>query len=162
MGNVDEREQARQIFQDYLLQHSLRSTPERFVIVDTILDATEPFPLGKLTDMVTEQGHISVSRGTIYNNIRLMVEAGIARKLLVNGETRYEKCFGKRHCVRLVCVACGDSREIIDEKIDDVISNTRLKRFVMSGYSLTIDGMCSKCSAAMKRRQKRKMKNNKI
>ncbi len=160
MGNIDEKEQAKRTFQEYLLRNSLRSTPERFVIVDTILSASEPFPLGRLVDMVTEQGHISVSRGTIYNNIRLMIEAGIARKLLVNGETRYEKCFGKRHSVRLVCVVCGDVREIADDKITDVITNTRLKRFVMSGYSLTIDGMCSKCSAAMKRKMKRKIKKN--
>ncbi len=160
MGDIEEKEEARKIFQDYLLQHSLRSTQERFVIVDTILSASEPFPLGKLTEMVAEYGHINVSRGTIYNNIRLMIEAGIARKLLVNGETRYEKCFGKRNNARAVCMVCGESREIADERIDAVIAGTRLKRFVMSGYSLTIDGMCSKCSAAMKRKLKRKMKKN--
>lgn len=160
MGTVDEKAQARQAFKDYLQQHSLRSTPERYVIMDTILNAAEPFTLGLLVEMLTDQGHISVSRGTVYNNIRLMMDAGIAKKLLINGEARYERCFGKNHRIRVVCEMCGETREVSDAKINEAISNARLKRFVMSGYSLTIDGLCSKCSAAMKRKQKRKTKKN--
>ena len=48
-----------------------------------------------------------------------------------------------------------------DEKIRRQIGEMRTRRFTMTGWSLNIYGMCSKCMASLKRKQKKLMNKDK-
>jgi Fur family ferric uptake transcriptional regulator len=60
-------------------------------------------------------------------------------------------------------MACGNVAEVRDEKLRQVIENTHSKGFAIAHTSLYMYGICSKCMAAKRRREKklREQNNNK-
>ena len=62
-----------------------------------------------------------------------------------------------------ICMACGNVAEVRDEKLRQVIENTHSKGFAIAHTSLYMYGICSKCMAAKRRREKklREQNNNK-
>ena len=63
---------------------------------------------------------------------------------------------------------CGRVTEMTDDKVRRQIEDMRKTRFTMTEWSLSVYGLCSKCSTAVKRKQnklnkyiKRKNENGK-
>ena len=148
-------------FAEFLKLQGLRKTPERFAILEAI-HATEGHftPEALLEDILNKQ-RLRLSRATIYNNMELMLEAGLIRKLIFTDGIRYEKNVGFESHHHLVCTLCGKVIECQDDVVKSTIEAMRVKKFTTTGYALYIYGLCSRCSAAQKRRQKKLMSKNK-
>ena len=144
-------------FSEFLKQQGLRKTPERFAILEAIYATEGHFTPEALLDDILCKQNFRLSRATIYNNMDLMLEAGLIKKHLFSNGVRYEKYVDFESHNHLICSSCGKVMECKDEAVKNAIESMRIKKFTMKGYALYIYGLCSRCSAAQKRRQKRLM-----
>ncbi|MBO5679866.1 MAG: transcriptional repressor [Bacteroidaceae bacterium] len=156
------RETVRDTFEQYLLNKGLRKTQERFAILDAIYTIEGHFTLEVLYDiMIANRFH--VSRATLYNTMELLVDAHLVVRHKFGNTAQYEKSYNMTTHLHRICMGCGSVIELEDDKVRQVIENTRLKGFSIAHASLYMYGMCSKCTAARRRREKkiREMRNNK-
>ncbi|MBR6370119.1 MAG: transcriptional repressor [Bacteroidaceae bacterium] len=155
MDKNEEMGQAMVVLTDYLHVHGLRSTAERNALLKAVCTYEGYFnPESLSIDMLKKHG-FRVCRATVYNNLRLFEEAGLVQKVWLNGEIGYRRCWSNKHSIHLICSECGSIVECTDDRVRFQIESMRKKRFVMTGYLLSIHGLCGKCSAALKRKRKK-------
>ena len=153
MGN-DVKETVRGTFEQYLLNKGLRKTQERFAILDAIYTIEGHFTMEKLQElMIASKFH--VSRATLYNTMELLIDARLVVRHKFVNSSQYEKSYNMNTHIHRICTACGTVMEVRDDKLREVIERTHSRGFTIAHTSLYIYGMCSKCVAARKRREKK-------
>lgn len=155
MDKNEELKQAVIVLNDYLRVHGLRSTPERNALLKGVYAYEGNFKPELLLADMPEKYDFRVCRATVYNNLRLFEDAGLVQREWLNGEIGYRKSLTNRYSIHLVCSECGSVTECSDDKVRAQIEDMRKKRFVMTGFSLSILGLCGRCSAALKRKRKK-------
>ena len=124
-----------------------RATPERFAVLDAVLQSQGHFDAEGLYYRMITKG-IKVSKATVYNTLDLLQNCGLVSKYrFAENTSRYEKAFGRPHHHHLICLHCGDIIEFVNdrlEKIQDEVCND--KNFTVQSSTLQIFGTCSKCS----------------
>ncbi len=158
MDKADSLSLIRQKLQDYLRLNSLRSTPERTVLLETVYTTDAPFSAEEMSAWMQEKSRMRISRATVYNNLGLFENAGLVRKIFVNDKVLYERTDKSKGTIRLICGSCGKTTEMNDERLRRQIGEMRTRRFTMTGWSLNVYGMCSKCTTSLKRKES-KLKN---
>ena len=158
MDSQNLKETVRQIFTEYLNLHGHRKTPERFAILDTIYSIDSHFDMETLYTRMAEEEKFRVSRATLYNTIPLLLDAHLVVKHQFGNCSQYERCYCSRTHHHQICTQCGKVEEVQDDLLREQIAQTKLKRFVLSHYSLYLYGLCSKCSRANKRKLKDQIK----
>lgn len=148
-------------FSDYLKQQGLRKTPERFAILEAIYVKEGHFTPEALLEDILNKQNFRLSRATVYNNLELMLGAGLVKRHLFKNGVRYEKNVDFESHNHLICSICGKVIECKDEGVMNAIETMRVKKFTMTGYTLYIYGLCSRCLAAQKRKQKKLMSKTK-
>mgnify|MGYP002523986652 CR=1 FL=1 len=68
---TDEFGQARQNLADFLRLNSLRNTPERNALLETIYSFDVPVQAEELSRIMSDGGRLRISRATVYNNLKL-------------------------------------------------------------------------------------------
>lgn len=146
MNDDKRRSLAHQALSRYISDHRMRQTPERFAVLDSMLDFPSRFTIDELCSAV-ESGDFRVSRATIYNTVSLLADAGLARKLcLTDGSVSWEVATDKRPMtVRLVCEKCGRVRDVRDPQLAKVLGLKRYASFVATGFEVCVTGLCSRC-----------------
>ena len=96
-------------FEEFLATRGLRLTPERAAIVDEVYSSHRHFDGDELTArLVNRKGDVRVSRATVYRALRLMVEAGLLRRVArPNGREVYEHDYGYPQHDHFICRECG-------------------------------------------------------
>ena len=158
---MDELGQARQNLADFLRLNSLRNTPERNALLETIYSFDVPMQAEELSRIMSEGGTLRVSRATVYNNLRLFEEAGLVRKVFQNDKMVFERTDRSKGVIRLICGGCGKITEMNSDKVRRQIAVMRTRRFNATGWVLNVYGLCSKCSGDLKRKQNRLNKKDK-
>lgn len=125
----------------------LRSTPERFAVLDAVLQTQGHFDAEALYYRIVTSG-VKLSRATVYNTLELLRECGLVSKYrFAENTSRYEKAFGRPHHHHLICLSCGDIIEFVSERLDriqhDVCAD---KQFTPRNSTLQIFGICAKCT----------------
>ena len=161
MDKADGLAQARQSLADYLRLNSLRSTPERMALLEALYLYEAPFQAEELSREMADRGRFRISRATVYNNLRLFEDAGIVRKVYRDDKVLFERTDKTKGVIRLVCDVCGKITEMNSDKVRRQVSQLRTPRFSSTGWVLTMYGLCSKCTADKKRKQKRLNKTDK-
>jgi Fur family ferric uptake transcriptional regulator len=139
------REEQR-VLSEYLVQHGLKRSTQREVILDAFLRAGSHVSVEDLLRIVKRKDP-AVGRTTIYRTLKLFQEAGLASELLVGAEARFEPLWNRDHHDHLVCVYCGEIIEFQSpeiENLQDRIANGL--GFVIEGHRHTIFGRCQKCA----------------
>ena len=156
------KETVRGAFEQYLQSKGLRKTQERFAILDAIYSIDGHFTMEELLDVMTES-RFHVSRATLYNTMELLTDAHLVIRHKFDNSSQYEKSYNMTTHFHRICMACGNVAEVRDEKLRQVIENTHSKGFAIAHTSLYMYGICSKCMAAKRRREKklREQNNNK-
>ncbi len=124
----------------------LRATPERFAVLDAVLQSQGHFDADNLYYRMITKG-IKVSKATVYNTLELLQDCGLVSKYrFAENTSRYEKAFGRPHHHHMICLECGDIIEFINErleKIQDEVCDD--KHFAPQSSTLQIFGTCSAC-----------------
>ena len=153
----------RNILASYLEQSKLRKTPERFAILDAIYEIDRHFTLDELNDKLIEEDRFHVSRATLYNTLKLLMELRLVIRHQFQGTTKYEVCYDNDSHSHQICTICGKVKEFRSQKINNAISALHLRRFRKDGFSLYIYGICSSCQAQLTKQanKRKKLKTNK-
>jgi len=137
---------ARETLTAFLKEKKLRSTPERYKILDEVMKGTGHFDADGLYTKLRTKG-LKVSRATVYNTLDLLLESGLISKYRFGeNHSRYEKAFGRPRHDHLICLNCGDIIEFVNEKLIKIQEEVcRDKNFKVQNATLQIFGICSKC-----------------
>jgi Fur family ferric uptake transcriptional regulator len=140
-------EAARETLTKYLKAHGkLRATPERYAVLEAVLQSQGHFDAESLYYRMMTRGS-KVSRATVYNTLDLLQECGLVSKYrFAENTSRYEKAFGRPHHHHMICLACGDIIEFVNERLERIQDEVCVERnFTPQSSSLQIFGTCSKC-----------------
>jgi len=95
------------IFRRFLKQQGLRFTPERAVILDSVLSKEGVFEADELLYEMRNAGH-RVSRATIYRTLKHLMESRIITEVLIESkQAHYQLSFGRELKGHLVCMETG-------------------------------------------------------
>ena len=120
--------------------NGFRVTSTRRAVVESIANNDAPFSAEDLAEELPEVG-----RATVYRTLRLLQDMGyLCRVLMEDGSPRYQRSH-KSHHHHLICVACGDVRELDCEVSDMVAPALRRSGFEPVGHRLEVYGRCRGC-----------------
>jgi Fur family ferric uptake transcriptional regulator len=144
-------------FEEFLATRALRLTPERAAIVEEVFSSHKHFDGDELTArLINRKADVRVSRATVYRALRLMVEAGLLRRVArPNGREVYEHDYGYPQHDHFICRACGELIEFDNGAVSDLLDQVAARNgFRVSGHRLEVYGLCEKCSRPQRRHSK--------
>lgn len=146
-------------YETYMEEHSKRRTPERLFILRTIYEQKVPVDIQTLHTLVCK-GKGQVALTTIYNNLALLIEARLVRRLdLVGGAMAFfEKTLGVEPHGYMVCQRCGKIRTLQVDKLLDVVVSQLPKGFQISDVNLQVNGYCKKCQSLIRKEAEQERK----
>ena len=133
-------------FLSFLRSRGLRATAERRLLIREIFAQHGHIDADSLVDAVRARG-LSLSRATVYRNLELLVEAGLAHKVRLHGRRfLYEHVHaGQRHD-HLACRCCGRLVEFVSPGITALLGEIcRSHGFEAKSNQLQILGLCRDC-----------------
>lgn len=131
-----------------LRDNGLKLTPQRVAIVRTLLESKAPMSAQEVLKKVRTE-HPSVSLDTVYRNLSLLTEVGLANQVnLQNREiSRFEFQGDAHHHHHVVCLKCSRAFcvDICPSKIVQPPSED--PEFKVVGHAFEVYGYCSRCQA---------------
>jgi Fur family transcriptional regulator, ferric uptake regulator len=143
MADVREKEQ----FLQFLRGAGHRVTGERLALFDEIFAQHGHIDAEELLAAMKARGS-KISRATVYRNLDLLVDCGLARKQRL-GHRRflYEHVHRGQHHDHLVCTRCGRVVEFVSPGIAALQAEIcRAHGFLPSRHTLQISGLCTACA----------------
>lgn len=120
-----------------------RSRPRELIL--EVLKGTTSHPTAEWVYMEAKKKHPKLSLGTVYRNLRLMVERGEVLELdLGTSFSRYDGSIHEHS--HFLCQGCGS---VLD--LDFIIPEDFYKRaakgreLTITGHKITFSGFCTKC-----------------
>lgn len=133
------------ILKNYLEEHSLRKTPERFAILDEIYSNSGHFSIETLYESMKSKNY-RVSLATLYNNIDILIDAGLLVKHRFEKGNTYEKTMDSMKHDHFICTGCGRIYEVpLSGNMDVNAEVSKRYGFDVSSYFLTMYGVCNIC-----------------
>ena len=111
-----------------------RCTPERRAILDAACSMDAPFSIADIAAQMASQG-FKVSRATLYNTLRLLVDLRLIVCLRMQNCTRYEAVDPTRTRCRQVCTLCGRTMEVSAPAELDKLPGAKTRRFRPTAYA---------------------------
>jgi Fur family ferric uptake transcriptional regulator len=100
------------VFRRKLKGEGLKYTPERARVLDAIVRTEGLFEAEGLIASL-KGGGTRVSKATVYRTIRLLMEAGIVQRILVEGDqARYQLVYGSQPSALLVRLDTGEVESV--------------------------------------------------
>ena len=132
--------QAEQLL-DVLGDNGHRSTNPRREVVYAIVSQQRHFTAEQLRHQLPWVG-----RATIYRSLKLLVEAGVLCRVLLDVGKLHYQLSHKDHHHHLLCVECGTSEDLLGCNIDDLLRQVSATHgFQLSGHRLEVYGRCHNC-----------------
>jgi len=135
-----------EVFADYLANENLKMTPQRRVILDTLLKRSDHLSSEELYAEVKKRDK-TIGQATVYRTLKLLNDAGIIEPLdFADGVTRYEPSYGQGHHDHLICEKCGKNIEILDEMIERRQEEiAKGQGFKLLRHKMYLYGICPDC-----------------
>jgi Fe2+ or Zn2+ uptake regulation protein len=124
----------------------MKYSRQRELILET-LKAAKAHPTADEIYTQAKKHMQSISLGTVYRNLNLLVELGTIRKLESPGTTsvRYDGR-NDEHC-HLVCTSCGTITDFDLSLLTQVDANLKRKTgFTVREHGVVLKGMCATCT----------------
>ena len=143
-------------YSEFLQSRGRRLTQQKQALLETIFRRHEHFDADDLMDELRQDNGSSkvASRPTVYRMLNELVEAGLLRKMNLNGRAVYEHDYGYPQHDHLHCEKCDKLIEFQSDalkKIRQAVAEQQ--NFKVTGHRFIITGVCDECSKV--RRQKR-------
>ena len=146
-------------FGKYLKAHGKRKTPERYKILEKVLEFKKQFTVEDLIKVMLEEKFL-VSTSTLYNTVELLVQAKILRKSgIIADVASYERVDNVAY-IHLKCEECGKIKLVKDTNFMAYMKARKFAAFTTSYYTFTVYGTCNDCARRLKR-HRRNIKNKK-
>lgn len=156
METDDIRNEARTLLTSHIENKKMRKTPERFAILDVVLEMKGHHSVDEIQTMLPSD--FPVSKPTIYSTMQILDELGIVQSHQFSTITQYERAIGIRAHHHYVCKACGSITDLVDPQIDYILGIAKTPRFSKEFSTATIFGLCSKCKAVINKKKKKEEK----
>lgn len=134
-------------FTEFLRTRGKRVTQQRRLIVEQVFSHHDHFDADELMEhlqqLIIER---KVSRPTVYRTLSELSEAGLLRKMTLDGRNVYEHDYGYPQHDHLHCQICNKLIEFhsVDiERIRDQVA--RNHDFQVRSHRLFVSGICSEC-----------------
>ena len=96
------------VFRRHLKELGQKYTPERAMILDTLIELDDVFQADQILSTLQDSGY-RVSKATIYRTIKLLQDAGIIQQVLVDAEqAHYVLAYGRQPRDLLVNADTGE------------------------------------------------------
>ena len=106
------------------------------------------FDTNELLEDLKKAGR-GVSRATVYRTLKLLVDAGLLKRIEIGPRTVFDHDYGYPAHDHLVCTQCGNMIEFHHEKLDEALRAVATEHhFQAEGRSLVIRGVCGTCNTA--------------
>lgn len=143
-------------FEEFLQSRGKRSTQQRQAIVEHVFSHHDHFDAESLLAELQKDGNRhKVSRPTVYRALSELVEAGLLRKMTLNGRAVYEHDYGYPQHDHLYCHKCDKLIEFHSDEVKqirDAVAREHL--FRVNGHRLIIFGVCNDCSRPPRRNRR--------
>jgi len=153
LGTVQVALSPRERFEEFLQARGKRITRQRQAIVEHVSSRHEHFDAEQLlADLRTTAAMPRASRPTVYRTLGELVEAGLLRKMVLDGRAVYEHDYGYPQHDHLYCTGCQKLIEFSSEEIVRICAAVGSQhRFRPLGHRLIISGICLDCRTSRSR-----------
>jgi len=150
-------EQVHSLLEVYLHERGLRVTPERRAIVDAIYGMDEVhFTIEQLSARL-EAMHFHVAQATLYNNMEMLMESGLLWRHYFGAVTCYEASYGVPPHYHCICRRCGLVTNLTNDRLTSRLAETRIRGFKADYAYIYLYGLCTRCAAAQRRKERKRM-----
>lgn len=121
-----------------------RNTVQRKIILET-LKRLNNHPTTEELYAEIQKGYPTISKTTVYRNLRLLTQSGLVRRVSVpDGPERYEGQPEPHYHFK--CSICGGVFDVDIPVISDIDARVAQKYgFDVSGHDIMFHGVCNKC-----------------
>ena len=121
-----------------------RNTIQRDLVKQAVYDMRRHVTADELYEFLKAK-HPTISKGTVYRNLDILVDEGSVRKVEVpSSANRYDFTLKNHYHVR--CVKCGEVLDVDMEEVPDLIDEIRDTHGVdFLSYDIAFKGVCKKC-----------------
>jgi Fur family ferric uptake transcriptional regulator len=144
----DAGREEKDVFAAYLAKHRLKRSEQREAILEAFLRSESHLSVDDLLQLAQKRRR-DVGRTTVYRTLKLLQAAGLATELVLQGETRFEREYKRRHHDHFICKTCGAIFEFSSDEIERIQDEVAADLgFVIDGHRHQIFGYCRACVAA--------------
>ena len=112
--------QAAEIFRDYLKKGKNRITPERFEVLDAVIEFEGHFSADELY-VFMKNNNSGISRATVYNTLEKLTQCDLVSiRNFGNSLNKYESNFKKQNHDHIICLDCGRITEFTNSKVKKI------------------------------------------
>ena len=129
----------------YIEEQGGRYSAVREVVLEKACSLPQPFTAEQLEEACRVD---RISKGTIYNALRLFVNAHIVHAFDRQREhmtTEYELITGNPIRMQTVCEKCGRVHVFHDPAIERIIRERRYSNFNLQHFTVFVYGQCRRC-----------------
>ncbi|WMT40322.1 peroxide-responsive transcriptional repressor PerR [Paenibacillus sp. D2_2] len=129
---------------EQLKLNGVRITPQRHAILSYLLD-TMGHPTADEIYRALEPRFPNMSVATVYNNLKMFIEAGLVRELTYgDSSSRFDADVSNHY--HIVCEKCGKIEDFNYPSLEEVERKAEeLTGFEVHGHRLELHGVCKDC-----------------
>lgn len=121
-----------------------RNTIQKDLVLKIVQELKRHLTADEVYEFIKKE-HPTIGRGTVYRNLKILVEEGAIRKVEVpDGSDRFDFTLKDHYHVK--CVKCGDIFDVDMEQLPNLkakIRDTHGMEFL--GYDIFFKGICPAC-----------------
>jgi Fur family ferric uptake transcriptional regulator len=147
LGSVETSLSPQERFEEFLQSRGKRVTRQRRIIVDYVAGRHEHFDAEQLlADLRKTPAGSRASRPTVYRTLAEMVDAGLLKKMILDGRAVYEHDYGYPQHDHLYCTGCRRLIEFSSDELSRICDSVAARhQFRAQSHRLIVTGLCLDC-----------------